>query len=100
MHWRAKGSDKTVSLPYDNIKGASFYDFGRSCQMWVADKTGGLARFDGLRLTDFDRIAAAMAPQGLTLTKRQLSAKGRNWGTLRVNGEASGCSGYSPARRD
>ena len=86
ISWRNKESGKAVTLEYADLKGASFYDTGRSCQLWVADKSGGLVKFDGLRLSDFEKLSAALTPRGVTTAKRATAATGVNFGSMRVNG--------------
>lgn len=86
INWIGRAGDKTSSLPFKNIKAVAFYDFGRSCQLWLTDASGSLHRFDGFRNGDFDRLAAYLSGHGLTLARRELSTKGRNWGSVRLNG--------------
>jgi hypothetical protein len=85
LHWTARTGDKSETLALGGAKAVSFYDLGRSCQLWVTDERG-LHRFDGFRAADYDRLAGYFSGRGLTLAKRELSAKGRNWGTVRLNG--------------
>lgn len=86
MTWVARAGDKTSKVPLSTAKSVAFYDMGRACQLWLTDDQGVLHRFDGFRLADYDRLASFFSDAGLTLAKRELSAKGRNWGSMRING--------------
>lgn len=86
LTWVARAGDKNVKLPLSAAKAVSFYDMGRACQLWLTDQKGVMHRFDGFRLADYDRLASFFSGVGLTLAKRELSAKGRNWGSMRING--------------
>ena len=84
--WTARAGDRTVSVALSDACKAAWYDVGRCCQLWLTE-AGTLTRFDGFRLTDYDRAKAALAERGVTLVKRELAAKGRSWGSARVAGE-------------
>lgn len=93
--WTARAGDKTVTVPLTPAVKAAWYDVGRSYQLWLAEAGGALTRLDGFRLGDFDKLRATLGDRGVTLTKRELSAKGRNWGSARVSGEPGGVRGWS-----
>jgi hypothetical protein len=88
----------------------SFFDLGRSCQLWLTNADGEVFRFDGFKALEFDKLSAAlvraesrgvdsapfqntflpplfichMQPSSIELKRRALSSKGRNWGSARV----------------
>jgi hypothetical protein len=43
----------------------------------------GLLRFDGFKLLDFEKLSGALP---VTIAKRSLGSKGRNWGAIKRNG--------------
>ena len=86
LAWQSRAGDKTVKLSLASAKQVAFYDMGRSCQLWVTDGSGSLVRFDGFRPSDYDRLATYFSDGGHTLAKKELSSKGRNWGSARING--------------
>ena len=84
--WRSRADDKAHKVPLAGARAVSFYDMGRACQLWVSDAGGDLHRFDGFRAGEYDKLAAFFSAAGLTLARKELATKGRNWGSLRLSG--------------
>lgn len=84
--WRSRADDKAHKVPLAGARAVSFYDMGRACQLWVSDASGDLHRFDGFRAGEYDKLAAFFSAAGLTLARKELATKGRNWGSLRLSG--------------
>jgi structure-specific recognition protein 1 len=77
-----------VQVPSSSIKTASWHDVGRSCQLWLGGQDGAvLQRLEGFRSGEFERIAGHLqSSMNVKLAKKELSAKGRNFGSVRVRG--------------
>jgi hypothetical protein len=86
ISWRSRAEDKVVKVALAGAKAVSFYDMGRACQLWVSDANSELHRFDGFRASEYDKLAAFFSAAGHTLARKELSTKGRNWGSLRLAG--------------
>jgi structure-specific recognition protein 1 len=62
-------------------------DNGRNCALWLQDAQGAYSRFEGLKAGEFERINSFLQTHAaVKLTKRELSSKGRNYGSCKVVG--------------
>ena len=69
------------------MKSASWMDNGRNCALWFQDGVGALTRFEGFKSGDFERLSTFLQTHAsIKLTKRELSSKGRNYGSCKVVG--------------
>lgn len=78
---------RTVDLR--KLSTASWTDVGRTCQLFLRDKEGGLLRFEGFKSTDFEAVDNAIASSraGVKLEKMKMGVKGGNWGDWEINGK-------------
>lgn len=81
------GKPTTVQL--NDIKSISWQRFASSQGIRLITKGGNLHRFDGLRVTDKDKIKTYVErTYKLDLEDRDLSLKGFNWGNTQFDGES------------
>lgn len=80
---------KPMSVPSDQIKSISWQRFASNHGIRLLMKNGNLHRFDGLRITDQDKIKQYVERNyQMELETKDLSLKGFNWGSTEFEGEA------------
>lgn len=80
---------KPMSVPADQIKSISWQRFAQNHGIRLLMKNGNLHRFDGLRVTDQDKIKQYVERNyQVDLEVKELSLKGFNWGSTQFEGEA------------
>lgn len=80
---------KPMSVPADQIKSISWQRFAQNHGIRLLMKNGNLHRFDGLRVTDQDKIKQYVERNyQVELEAKDLSLKGFNWGSTHFEGEA------------
>lgn len=80
---------KPMSVPADQIESISWQRFAQNHGIRLLMKNGNLHRFDGLRVTDQDKIKQYVERNyQVELEVKDLSLKGFNWGSTQFEGEA------------
>jgi len=85
--FQSSSTDKRLTVSLATVKNASWMDNGRNCALWLQDAQGALTRFEGLKAGEFERISSFLQSHAaVKLIKRELSSKGRNFGSCKVVG--------------